>query len=243
VIENISGEQPYLKIYPAAEEVFVEPVERYARHLLPLLSIDLSAVIPNWQGWIHMVNTVEPEDGIVGDGTQDFHSYYLCENLVGFHLNDEGRYELLGDFRYFYLENPPGTLPEYYAGHREELEKHYAEQHTVFAEARTRFAQLGAFYSQNRIRYNPDLDLDKEKPSVLIRQLGGGVGWGNWASGFPLGLDESDDDNIRPLTPEGVPFHFIASVVGWDYCASGADEILLFYEPESRVALLTFDWS
>ncbi|VWC81677.1 hypothetical protein BLA50215_01288 [Burkholderia lata] len=36
---------------------------------------------------------------------------------------------------------------------------------------------------------------------------------------------------------------FVAGVTGWEYRAMGADSILLFYEPASRVALLTFDWS
>src|SRR4028119_35272 len=241
MLKSIKTIEPYLKVYPADEQVFAEPVARYARHILPLVSIDLSAVNPSWQGWVHLVNTVEPEDEIVGKATQPFHNYYLRENWIGFHLNHEGRYELLGDFRYFYLENPPGTLPEHYAGHRQELEEHYDEQHAGFAEARARFDQYGVFYSQNLIRLNPNLDLSKEAPSRLLEQLGGGVGAGNWADGFPL--DESDPDNVRPLTPEGVPFHFIASVPGWDYCASGADSILLFYEPDSRTALLTFDWS
>src|SRR4028119_1410037 len=107
MLEAVSDSQPYLKVYPPDEQVFADPVARYARHVLPLVSIDLSAVDPSWQGWIHLVNTVEPEDEIVGKATHPFHNYYLRENWIGFHLNDEGWYELLGDFRYFYLENPP----------------------------------------------------------------------------------------------------------------------------------------
>ncbi|MBW3635706.1 MAG: hypothetical protein KY445_04470 [Armatimonadetes bacterium] len=241
MIENIKTIEPYLRVYPPNEQVFAEPVERYARHILPLLSIDLSAINSSWEGWIHLVNTVEPEDEMVGKATQRFHNYYLRENWVGFHLNDQGRYELLGDFRYFYLENPPGTLPEHYPGDRQEMEEHYANQHAGFAQARERFGQHGVFFSHSLVRYNPDLDLSQQSPSILIGQLGGGVGAGNWAHGFSL--DESDEENVRPVTPEGVPFYFIASVTGWDYCPSGADQILLFYEPASRTALVTFDWS
>lgn len=240
MLECITTLQPYLKVYPSDEQVFDEPVARYARHILPLVSIDLSAVNPSWQGWIHLVNTLEPYDGMVGQNTQAFHNYYLRENWIGFHINDQGRYELLGDFRYFYLESSSESLPDLYPAQRRNLEEHYAKQHAGFAEAKTRFAQQGAFFSQSLIRYNPDLDLSKQSPSVILEQLGGGVGAGNWADGFPL--DESNEDDVRPLTPEGVPFHFIASVSGWDYCPSGADSILLFYEPNSKIALLTFDW-
>lgn len=42
---------------------------------------------------------------------------------------------------------------------------------------------------------------------------------------------------------DGARFRFVAGVTGWEYRAMGADRILLFYEPVSRVALLTFDWS
>ncbi len=244
MIENIKTIEPYLKVYPPDDQVFAEPVERYARHILPLLSIDLSVINSSWEGWIHLVNTVEPEDEMVGKATQPFHNYYLRENWVGFHLNDQGRYELLGDFRYFQLENPPGTLPEHYPGDRQEMEEHYAKQHAGFAQARERFAQHGVFYSQCRVGYNPNLDYWRQQsPSTLITQLGGAIAAGEWAYGFPFPLDESDEDNVRPLTPEGVPFHFIASVSGWDYCPSGADQIVLFYEPNSRTALVTFGWS
>jgi hypothetical protein len=167
MLKSIKTIEPYLKVYPTDEQVFTEPVARYARHILPLVSIDLSAVNPSWHGWVHLVNTVEPEDEIVGKATHPFHSYYLRENWVAFHLNDEGLYELLGDFRYFFLENPPGTLPEAYSGHRRELEEHYARQHAVFAENRARFAQQGVL------------------PSTLLTQLGGGVKNGEWSYGSP----------------------------------------------------------
>ena len=34
-----------------------------------------------------------------------------------------------------------------------------------------------------------------------------------------------------------------ANVAGYNWCATGADSILLFYEPESRTVLFTFDWT
>jgi hypothetical protein len=240
MIENITTLQRYLKVYPPDDHVFADPVAQYARHLLPLVSIDLSAVDPSWKGWIHMVNSVEPEDGMLGEDTTAFHNYYLRENWIGFHLNQQGRYELLGDFRYFYLENPPDTLPEAYPGQRQALEEHDAIQHAGLEEARLRFARHGVLYSARQYA-SKDRDLTRERPCALVHQLGGGVAGGNWASGFPL--DTSDEDNIRPLMPDGTRFHFVAQVTGWEYCASGADAILLFYEPESKTALLTFDWS
>lgn len=240
MIEAITAVQPYLKVYPSDEWVFAEPVARYARHLHPFVSIDLSIINPTWQGWIHLVSPIEPDDGMVGQNTQAFHNYYLRENWIAFHLNEEGRYELLGDFRYFYLENSPEDIPDQYPNQRQELEEHYAAQHASIVEAKSRFAKYGVLHSATQ--FAPlDRDFSNERPQRIIDQLGGSVGGaGNWADGFPF--DSSDWNNFRPLTPDGTPFHFVANVTGYDYRVSAADEILLFFEPVSRIALLTFDW-
>ena len=237
MIEPTATPQPYLKVYPPAHEVFAQPVERYARHLFPLLSIDLSVINADWSGWVHLLDTVEPEDEVVGKSTQPFHSYFLRENWVGFRLNDAGRYELLGDFRYFLLENPPGTLPEYYPGERDEMEKHYAQQHAAMQKSRASFAERGVLCSAQSLgkaSWN-------QEPCRLFNQMGGTASHGYWIGDFPL--DDSDEENVRPLMPDGTPFYFIASVTGWDYCDFSADEITLFFEPQSRTALLTFDWT
>ncbi|WP_321802859.1 hypothetical protein [Burkholderia sp. BCC1993] len=75
------------------------------------------------------------------------------------------------------------------------------------------------------------------RPAVLS------VGWGNCSGTSDFPVDDSDPDDIRPIGPDGARFRFVAGVRGWEYRAMGADWILLFYEPISRVALLTFDWS
>lgn len=97
-------------------------------------------------------------------------------------------------------------------------------------------------YSSNQ--YAPDeRDFSQEKPCNLIDQLGGSVGWGNWSGASDFPVDDRNPDDIRPIGPDGARFRFVARVTGWEYRAMGADSILLFYEPASRVALLTFDWS
>ncbi|MFD7498414.1 hypothetical protein ACFV8T_39945 [Streptomyces sp. NPDC059832] len=61
-----------------------------------------------------------------------------------------------------------------------------------------------------------------------------------WADLFHV---EYDDNSAWPVSSAGNPFHFVASVPGWHYRRTGADSILLFFEPVERLALLTFDWS
>ncbi|KVA53350.1 hypothetical protein WI61_26225 [Burkholderia cepacia] len=239
MIEDIVTPQPGLKVYPPDTDVFAEPDAALARHLHPLVSIDLATVDPSWQGWIHLLSPVEPYDGLVGQDTAAYHNDYLRANWIGFRLDDNNRYTLLGDPRYFYLENPPAPRD---AAYRKELEAHYAEQQASIEAARKRFAEYGVLYSSNR--YAPDArDFSREKPCNLVDQLGGSVGWGNWSGTSDFPVDDSDPDDIRPIGPDGARFRFVAGVTGWEYRAAGADWILLFYEPVSRVALLTFDWS
>src|SRR5258708_37485852 len=88
-----------------------------------------------------------------------------------------------------------------------------------------------------------------------LDSLGGGIWYGNWTSHPPIppafqldeaenaGMgDELEDDGIR-ITRDGKPFFHVANVAGYNWCATGADSILLFYEPESRTVLFTFDRS
>ena len=67
------------------------------------------------------------------------------------------------------------------------------------------------------------------------------------AGDFPADIREGTgpdgDDEIWPLSPDGHRFTHVATATGCHFRRSGADEITLFYEPHSRVALLTFDWS
>ncbi|MFW6693117.1 hypothetical protein [Streptomyces sp. MAR4 CNX-425] len=42
---------------------------------------------------------------------------------------------------------------------------------------------------------------------------------------------------------EGRPFTFVAATAGYPWRPEGADAILLFFEPHTRTAALTYDWS
>lgn len=55
-------------------------------------------------------------------------------------------------------------------------------------------------------------------------------------------LDELLNNGIE-ITYQGNPFYYIGSVAGYNYCGSGADAIILMYEPVSQIVLFTFDYS
>lgn len=246
--QNIINPKPYLKVYPNPEDVFTYPTARYFHHLLPLISIDLSAVNADWQGWIHLLNPCEPHDGLLGEDTETYNNYYCRANWIGFHLNKDNKYELLTDWQYFLLENDVTELAEKQSQEFadvtiKELKEQYEVQHDVYAKSKAHYVEHKLLYSpyflnpKNRTSEQPD------EPSNLLDQLGGGVSDANWTCTSDMPIDESDEENIVPITPEGKRFHFIAEVPAYHYCDNGPDSIVLFYEPESRTALLTFDWT
>lgn len=235
---NIFEPTPHLRPFPAAADVFADPVEKYTQHLTPLLSIELSAVNSAWPGWIHLVNPFEPYEGYIGSDTQPFHTYYLRENWLGFRLVD-GRYSLLGDFRFFQREHPlpDSSAPQARQNQRSYLEAHTAEQQASYEAMRACFRREGGLYRSDTGPYAPT---DRR---ALLGQLGGAAPGGNWAVGTDFPIDSPESDNPRPLTEDGRPFHFIACVAAYNYLATGADDILLFYDPPSQTALFTFDWT
>lgn len=234
-----------LRPFPDADTVFAPGQESLRRHLHPLVSIDLSAVRAEWSGWLHLLSPLEPHEGLVGQFTEDeFHCELLRSNWIGFAVED-GRYRLLGDPRYFLLETPLEQTPAARLEDRRALEQHYAEQEAAYLASREYYQQHGKLVRLNRFN-KPSYG--REDAIELIEQLGGAMeSGGNWEETveFPLERGPADgvEEAVWPLSPSGRRFEHVASVPGWHYRSSGADTILLFYEPVERLALLSFDWT
>jgi hypothetical protein len=244
MIENVADLQPWLRVFPAAEDVFADGDRYPEKHLHPLLSIELSMIDPAWPGQIHLLSPIEPYECYIGDQTKQFHNEFTCENWISFHLEADSRYRFLGDRRYFFLEND--DLQTEHKCFRPELEKHYLKQQSSFEAAIHRFRAFGGLYQPKRFK-----PLEKaewaEEPMNFVDQVGGKIGSGNW-TGFPpippaFTLNTDDDDDVFPMMANGNRFWFIAGVPGYHYRDSGADWIVLFFEPKSRTVLMTFDWT
>lgn len=233
MIKYIDTPQSYLTVFPNPPAVFADPVEKYARHLLPLLTIDLCSINPSWDGSIHLVCPVEPNSCLVGEFSQAYHNDFLKTNWLAFRLGKDSRYELLGDFRYFLLENPDMVGPS--PGYRESLEKYYKDIHLKFIEARTDFQKNG------------------QLRGYLVDQLGGELPFMNWTvfcydNGIRMNVSsESDPEAMRsvyPISQKGNRFYFVAAAPASTYVSKcGVDLIVVFYEPVERIAWLTFDYS
>lgn len=216
-----------LRVYPDPGDVFVADQPELTEHLHPLVSIDLSLVDTDWHGWIHLVSPLEPHEVTLGYATTDYHSPLQIENWLGFVMEGD-RYRLTGDLRYFARATTGAELPDPWPHFREQLEVHCDAEERSYQANRDAFRR-GQF-----------------RPQMIIDHLGGQPEEGNWYSrgggaySFPV---EYDDDGIWPISPRGNRFWFVAEVPGRMYRRSGADSILLFFEPVDRLALLTFDWS
>ncbi|UJP40343.1 hypothetical protein [Cellulomonas palmilytica] len=256
ITEPVAG----LTLFPRPEDVFVLDQADLARYIHPLVTVDLSLVDPSWAGQVHLVSPVEPYEGLVGEDDEHW-TDLVRENVIAFRVEGDGRYRFLADTAYFRLaalEADPAVtgfpdrgapsrdeLREYHRArtrHEEltELRAHYDEQRATYEQARAHFAEHGALCMV------PLREPHEHYPVPVLDQLGGEAPEGNWVvpDGITVEEHETEDGTVAwPVDPQGRRFHHVASVAGYHYRRSGADSVLLFFEPESRTALLTFDWT
>ena len=128
--EDIQELNGYLHAFPQAEDIFVAEQSWLKEHFLPLVSIDLAVLNPDWAGQIlHMVSPIEPYEGYIGDGTEQHHNEYTAPNWLAFRLTDDNRYEFLGNEGFFERSPING-----YSGEGE-LEEHAAELRARYKKA------------------------------------------------------------------------------------------------------------
>lgn len=232
----------YFHPFPNVQDVFASRIDEHAEYLLPLASVDLSHLNPEWAGCIHFVAPIEPEDGVVGDETQEFHTYLCRDNWVGYRIV-EGRYELACDFGFF----RKGSLRSHYEKARAgfELRKTHFREHARLHNAWAESLADGQFDDDDRV--------------ALVRKLGGPSLSGNWSEleNFPISRDRTYVDQngeewpcAHPKTEDGRTFEFIGCIPMYHYIAENPDytsilggDLLLFYDPKDNLALTTFDWS
>ena len=245
---KFSESSEFLRPFPAAEEVFAEPVLTYAEHILPLVSVDMSLIEPEWSGWFHFVLPIEPYDGHLGQNTHQYHNYYLRENWIGFR-GEDGRYKLLGDFRYFFLENPPddGRVSELYQGQRRLLEKHYRRARIRYEKQHQQYLDYGHIYHQFAKKDVNGRYKDEDR-RPFIAELGGQPWFGNWSYGFPLIEKPAVTEDCLeyrlaiPLTEDGRQFQYVGCIEAFYYIDTDCD-VLLFYDPQERIVLFTFHYT
>lgn len=240
---DIEQTNEYLSPFPNLDNIFVAHQSWLKDHFLPLISIDLGMLKPEWQGQIvHIINPFEPEDGVIGNATHEFHNEFTGENWLAFKLTDDNRYEFLGNEGYF-LRSPihDYQVDKYFQNYITQAIEYHQKQHEFFK-------QHGFIAHLENPKYE-----EKWNKHNLLDDLGGGFGYGNWVgcceipSAFVQNVQENAPENTPndgiAISYQGKPFYYIGSVAGYYYCNWGANSIIVMYEPISKIVLFTFDWT
>lgn len=238
----------YFKPFPDPETVFADDVETHSKYLLPLATVSLEHINPEWSGPIHFVQPIEPHDGVVGGDTPSHHGPLCAENWIGYRIDEQGRYTLATEWDYFLLhnlDNRTDIQPD--PASKQQLREHYEKAKRSYVANRAHFNQFGGLhpsYSWEAFGFWRDRDRHE-----LVMQLGGTPGWGNWPEigDWPLSEyeDEEDPDETYPIpqADDGTDFSYIGWMHSFVYVDTSPCDLQLFYHPELRLALTTFDWS
>ena len=236
ITQPIAGLTPF----PEPETVFSPDQPWLAKHFLPLISIDLGLLRSELADTVvHLVNPFESYEGMIGEHTAEFHTPYVGENWLAFRLDEHNRYHFLADEGYFLRSQVHGDTFAEILGEDEEED----------------FAESLANYQTTQAHYQATGEFNPQKYPIFrnfIDQLGGVCRFANWTNTEPPAayemrvkddLDEDDPEGNVFISHNGKPFFQVAAVPAYNYGCHGADWVILFYEPESRIALITFDWS
>ncbi|MGD1840241.1 MAG: hypothetical protein ACFB0B_04995 [Thermonemataceae bacterium] len=224
-------------LMPFPEDVFLSSQPWLSNYLLPLISIDLGLLRKDLKGTVlHILNPTEPYEGLIGEETIDFHNEFCGENWIALELTKDNKYRFLGEENYFL------SAPIHKNKTDEEFIQHIKKIHQNYKKVKTDFKSKGQL-----------LPWQEDNPQNFLDRLGGEMWHGNWTntspipSGFEMTVAEVSDKELPNdgilISYKGKEFMYVAEVSGYSYCGEGADSILMFYEPESRIVLFTYDWT
>lgn len=241
---TIFNNNEYFTAFPHPSTVFASEIEKHLQYFLPLASVDLSKIKPEWEDIVHFIVPIEPEDGVLGETTEEFYTYYSRDNWVGFR-NSERLCVFEGSWNLFVKD----TIPDYYKAALD-----------GFNVAKKHFNAHGALHIVDTNSDEEGEGFDSDEPLELVEQLGGECFDNNWANMGNFDISRTgnwvytdhdrahDKKKVRPLTEDGRPFEYIGVINASSYNMNeDADftwaDSLLFYDPVTKISLLTFDWS
>ena len=170
--EEIQELNDHLQAFPKAENIFVKEQQWLKNHFLPLMSIDLAEINPDWAGQkVYMLCPFEPYEGYIGDNTIEYHNEYTAPNWLAFRLTDDNKFEFLGKESYF-----ERTAIHHWDFNSEE-EEAIQEMADNYEKSKANVAKYGTLVN---VRY-PEYKGELNKRSFL-EILGGELEYGNWCS-------------------------------------------------------------
>ncbi|KAF1055441.1 MAG: hypothetical protein GAK43_00235 [Stenotrophomonas maltophilia] len=236
---ELSDLLPGMVPFPA--DVFPADQAWLTQHMLALLKIDLGVLRLELAGQVAtMLCPIEPYEGCIGETTEAHHNDFTGTNWIAFELSAGNEMRFLGNEGYFQGDAVEG----------EDAHAHIAEMRDSYAKAEAYFQQHGKLASYSRYG---DGEPGKQ---AWLDTLGGQISTGNWiettdippafAPEFTAAADAPhapDDAERAIIRRDGNPFFAVAEVAGYNWCAAGADAIVMLYEPMSRTVLFSYDWS
>jgi hypothetical protein len=197
--------------------------------------MDVKLAEPAWSGTLHFVLPIEPWDGGLGEGQEQFQGEHCGHNWIKFSVGSSG-YRFAGDFRFFQMNHRPNdeTLEMY-----DRFEKSYRESKDELLKTGT----LAGLRGNN-----------------WVDHVGGEAPAGNWSQEFRSEAEaqrygeradrirrtdtQSDGRYYTSLSnANGSPFQHIGNLTGWRYRDEGVDRLLLFFDPIASQALIVLDFS
>lgn len=94
----------YIRLFPSHQDVFIGDMRQYEKHFLPICSLNLKAIDPNEDQWVHFVSVNEIYDGCVGQETYEFHTEFCKEDMLGFNVIGD-KYQFDASWDYFVIES------------------------------------------------------------------------------------------------------------------------------------------
>ncbi|KGR84900.1 hypothetical protein [Lysinibacillus odysseyi] len=241
--------EQFIKPFPSYEEVFYDELEQHKKYFLPICSINLQCVDPEWDEWLHIVSVKEIHDGCVGENTKEFHTRFTTEDTLGFNIID-GKYQFEAGWDYFEAETD-GVLEDVYL------------QNETDYEARKQF-----FLRHGKIYPYSSFGRGFESAEALEQDFNDKQAAG-WGLEYPMVNGILDD--VRFITEEGqvlledyeseadafdytnllyVPkdengavFTYIGFATGYYFQACGADRIYLFFNKELKKAVICLEYT
>ena len=221
----------HLQVFPKAEDIFVKEQPWLKNHFLPLMSIDLAEINPDWAG--QKVYMLFLQFYIVKNENR-YNNEYTTPNWFAFRLTDDNKFEFLGKEGYF----------EQTAIHQWNFD---SEEEREFQKNNLKIEKKEGLFQINYINYDGKLFHIK-----LVNNLDNNIAYLNWSEkidentcprNFHMEKEkkgETDKMKIN-ISYKGNPFYFITSMASHNFCGDNVDTIIMFYEPVSRIVLFSFD--
>ena len=128
-----------------------------------------------------------------------------------------------------------------------QMQPHSDAMHKDYLKVKARFKETGEMISSSHLKF--DLEFRKQHPNILLNWIGGEFSVSNYISPLDQYFNlqfinrRTDDEEVHVYDKQDRRYYFIACASGWQYCTSGADDILMYYQPETKRVLFTFDWT